>query len=119
MVDTRTTKELIGRIKELEEQNTALLVALEDKNAALNIANTEIYTTCNHYLETERYFKIRNALCDGIKIKPSAELLEARDQKRDAKLLMATLEDEALRPIPIRALAARRESGEWKPELGD
>lgn len=57
-------------------------------------------------------------------ISPSTELLEARDRKRDAELLRVIAEEYGTGDVvyPVRylfELADIRESGEWKPELGD
>lgn len=60
-------------------------------------------------------------------LSPPAELLEARDRKRDAKLLRhlklhlydATFHHRIAKCIDLKELASKRESGEWKPELGD
>lgn len=57
---------------------------------------------------------------DCIAISPSAELLEARDRKRDAKLLRVVKTYIDVRAKEqVEAWANERESGEWKPELGD
>ena len=104
----------------LRKENAALLVAIESKDVALNFANNEIFATPNRYLEAARYFQIRQALCDGIKTTPSPELLEARDRKRDAKLLAYIAKDFFDETDEqLLAITHMRESGEWIPELGD
>jgi len=92
------------------DEIAALLVAIEAKDAAL-----EDRVFNRHGWDKHGDVAAIQA------ISPSAELLEARDRKRDAKLLR--LADEQVDtddyPMDIWRLADLRESGEWLPELGD
>ena len=104
------------RVAELEAQNTALLVAIEAKDAALEkiacIGNGDSHGN-----------SIGNCMAiEALALSPSAELLEARDRKRDAKLLRefgnkVTLFSSGEQMLEI--LAKDRESGRWELELGD
>jgi hypothetical protein len=109
-----------------QEENDALLVAIEVKNAALS--ELEEAARCVQAGEWDRNsinperIKAKEALA----LSPSAELLEARDRKRDAALLRIVLAKADWSPNQlvyangyIDDLANQRESGEWVPELGD
>ena len=104
---------LRSEVKILQEQNAALLVAIEAKDAALEkiacVGNGDSHGN-----------SIGNCMAiDALAISQSAELLDARDCQRDAKLLRAAEEasDDDGYPVDIWKLADARESGEWKPEL--
>lgn len=96
------------RVKELEAHNAALLMAIQKKDTAMNRVLTN---GPGAWVPIE--------LCNAITLSPSAELLEARDRKRDAKLIhqingsIYSLDTNNI----LFDLAKRRESGEWKPEL--
>lgn len=106
-LDLQTPKEAL---KQLQQENAALLVTIEAKNDLLRRIE---YVEPSHLV---------GRVIGAVALCPSTELLEARDRVRDAKLLRAAC-DEWLIPSgyngEIRALAKRRESGEWKPKLGD
>ena len=93
----------------LEEQNAALLVAIEAKDAAIEVGLRWVPDDF-----------IAAGLVQAKAIPPSTELLEERDRKRDAKLLRAAEEasDDDGFPVDFWRLADARESGEWNPELG-
>ena len=74
----RTMSDIANKYEALEAQNSALLVAIEAKQKALNWAfdyDGDVFGI-NH-----------NDATDALAFSPSAELLEKRDRKRDAKLL--------------------------------
>ena len=96
-----------SQLSELKRQNTALLVAMEAKNVALN----QVLYSGNPYA---------GSIEEALTLSPSAELLEARDRRRDAKLIRAAREFFYERKVvTFENIANLRESGSWIPELGD
>ena len=119
---------------DLQAENATLLVAIEAKDVAAKLVvetHNEILPIMNAYMgslgtthEWKKTCIASDALREALALPPSTELLEARDRVRDAKLLRAV--DRYLLDIgdscsddPLNELAKARESGEWKPELGD
>jgi len=125
-LDLQTPKEAL---KQLQQENAALLVAIEAKNDLLRrIEYVEPSHLVGHVIGAV-------ALC------PSTELLEARDRVWDAKLLrdvattfhcraMAGTKNEIpltefqlngslYAEFELDEFARKRKSGEWQPELGD
>lgn len=103
-----------SRNYELRMQNAALLVALEEKTNALSVASRVI----EPFKDSATYKIVQDAMW----LNPSTELLEARDRKLDAKLLRAFSKNIGANGGTTDRLnyyAVARESGEWKPELGD
>lgn len=105
------------RVAELEAQITRLT----ELNSQL-CAKSNSYVIYNARLEEQNAALL--VAIEALALSPSAELLEARDRVRDAKLLRAV--DRYLLDIgdscsddPLNELAKARESGEWQPELGD
>jgi len=100
------------RCTKLEAQNTALLITIKEKDNALSEIKLKSISLADAQVTA----------LEALALSPSAELLEARDRKRDAKLFKAAC-DEWVIPSSynreILALATKRESGEWIPELGD
>ena len=99
------------RIIELEEQNAALLVAIEAKDAALKQALGFTGSSC-----------IDREINKALALSPSISLLEVRDRKRDAKLLRVIANSGALSTEGVKYVfqqANARADGSWKPELGD
>lgn len=72
---------MTDRVAELEAQNAALLVVIEAKNDLLRRIE---------YVEPSY---LVGRVIGAVALCPSAELLEARDRKRDAKLLRAAEEE--------------------------
>lgn len=126
----RTMSDVASKYEALEAQNAALLVAIEAKDAALNLWKVASGNAEESELDDMACYCITMPLfCDAydateaLALSPSTELLEARDRVRDAKLLRAV--DRYLLDIgdscsddPLNELAKARESGEWQPELG-
>ena len=128
------------RVAELEAQNSALLVAIEAKDAALNLWKVASGNAEESELDDMACYCITMPLfCDAyeateaLALSPSHELLEARDRVRDAKLLRVieqriqpqdSYQDDYFKAKAhsyniVNELIKQRESGEWKPELGD
>jgi len=106
-----------GESEELSGQNTTLLVAIEALKESLHYER-------DLYLEAGS--ELRESSFEALFLSPSAELLEARDRKRDAALLRVVLANADWSPNQlvyangyIDDLANQRESGEWIPELGE
>ena len=108
------------KLAELEQQNAALLVAIEATDAALD----SLVSWVDDWAETSDtdFTRIETQVNAARALSPSSELLEARDRKRDAKLLRAAGEwfkaDTFIGGCMSR-LAIERESGEWKPAIGE
>ncbi|HNV19903.1 MAG TPA: hypothetical protein PKV77_06440 [Bacteroidales bacterium] len=103
-------------LESLRKENAALLVAMVAKDATLE----KIACVGNGNSHGN---SIGNCMAiEALAILPSPELLEARDRKRDAKLLRACVDSECcpkdFKNI-MQAIANQRESGEWLPELGE
>ena len=106
-----------------EEKIAALLVAIEAKGAAID----SLVSWVDDWAETsDTDFPRLEAQVNAARVlSPSAELLEARDRNRDAKLLRhlklhlydATFHHRIAKCIDLKELASKRESGEWQPEL--
>lgn len=100
----------------LEAETMALLMVIEAKDAMLE----KIACVGNGNSHGN---SIGNCMAiDALAILPSTELLEARDRKRDAKLLRLVANSGALSSYGIKYVFHKvklRESGEWIPELGD
>lgn len=127
----RTMSDVASKYEALEAQIAALLVAIEAKDAALNLWKVASGNAEESELDDMACYCITMPLfCDAydateaLALSPSTELLEARDRVRDAKLLRAV--DRYLLDIgdscsddPLNELAKARESGEWQLGLGD
>ena len=116
----RTMSDIASKYEALEAQIAALLVAIEAKDAALD----SLVSWVDDWAETsDTDFPRLEAQVNAARaIHPTTELLEARDRKRDAKLLELVSSNPGLRFAEQRALlllAADRKFGDWKPELGD
>lgn len=124
------TKTQIAELEALRKENAALLVAIEAKDAAL----AKLLPTLLNWMYQEeasygknfsgsRTDKARELVAKtrkGLALSPSTELLEARDRKRDAKLLRLFAKDFSSNIQEHANMSAIfRESGEWTPELGD
>lgn len=112
--------DIASKYEALEAQIAALLVAIEAKDAALD----SLVSWVDDWAETsDTDFPRLEAQVNAARaIHPTTELLEARDRKRDAKLLELVSSNPGLRFAEQRALlllAADRKFGDWKPELGD
>lgn len=122
-LDLQTPKEAL---KQLQQENAALLVAIEaiPKDAIgkilTEVMNNAVSNGANSISMPDEYVEVAAWLCNE---SPSAELLEARDRVRDAKLIRLIAVKEfstiSIANIALSYLAADRESGEWQPELGD
>lgn len=104
---------LEAELESLRKENAVLLVAIEAKDVALK--------TCKHgyqgFSGKEWSFDLK-LVQEALALSPSTELLEARDGKRDAKLLRElSIQFGGLPGEAIRIWADNRESGEWIPEL--
>lgn len=108
------TKAQIAELESLRKENAALLVAMVAKDATLE----KIACVGNGNSHGN---SIGNCMAiEALAILPSPELLEARDRKRDAKLLRRFAKDFSSNIQEHANMSAIfRESGEWTPELGD
>jgi len=108
------TKTQIAELESLRKENAALLVAMVAKDATLE----KIACVGNGNSHGN---SIGNCMAiEALAILPSPELLEARDRKRDAKLLRLFAKDFSSNIQEHANMSAIfRESGEWTPELGD
>ena len=126
-----------------EEKIAALLVAIEAKDRVIRQwINTASYCSiesgccgcgedmarhsspmyCGHSPVDMAHSAVESLIASSEKaISPSTELLEARDRKRDAKMLRVIAEKHFApgrgHYEQLELLAEHRESGEWKPEL--
>ena len=114
--ENATLKAQIAELESLRKENAALLVALVAKDATLE----KIACVGNGNSHGN---SIGNCMAiEALAILPSTELLEARDRKRDAKLIGLLSDGSAMSPTSrswMLRQAVDRESGEWVPELGD
>ena len=108
------TKTQIAELESLRKENAALLVAMVGKDATLE--KIDCVGNGNSHGNS-----IGNCMAiEALAILPSPELLEARDRKRDAKLLRLFAKDFSSNIQEHANMSAIfRESGEWTPELGD
>lgn len=108
---------LRAEVKILQEQNAALLVAIEAKDAALD----SLVSWVDDWAETSDtdFPRIEAQVNAARSSPPSTELLESRDRKWDAKLLRAAKDQTQLvtTDAELEVLAAARESGEWEPKI--
>ena len=107
-------------VQDHDDQVAALLVAIEAKDAALD----SLVSWVDDWAETsDTDFPRLEAQVNAARaIHPTTELLEARDRKRDAKLLRAIANSGALSTDGVKYVfqqANSRADGSWNPELGD
>lgn len=107
---------MAARIAELERLNTELAAAIEVKDAALSelVDLMEDFYAGKYRPDSFTSQPARNALS----LSPP-DLLAKRDQMRDAALLrfLASKTRKSAHAAEIEAIAKRRKSGEWEPEL--
>jgi len=118
----RHFKQMEERLEAAEKENAVLLAAIEAKDVALK-ASDELLRDLP---ESGDFYglSVTENNTEALALAPSAELLEQRDRKRDAKLLRHVAKywrnNQLAYPMRhIETLANDRESGEWIPELGD
>ena len=116
---------LEAELEALRQENAALLVALETKDAALMYVREQclfaddeggIGVTQEPQIDSLAF----DSICKALTLPPSTELLEARDRKRDAKLIELLSDGSAMSPTSrswMLRQAVERESGEWQPLL--
>lgn len=117
------------QLEKLQAQIAALLVAIEAKDAALD----SLVSWVDDWAETSDtdFTRIETKVNAARALSTSAELLESRDRKRDAKLLRVitqriqpqdSYQDEYFKAKVhsyniVNELIKQRESGDWQPLL--
>ena len=127
---------MIDHVKELEQQNLALLAAIEQMCAVIPAFRPEYGAVGSRDVDVAKQIV---AYDEALAIQPSADLLAERDRKRDAELLRdaatifhcrSLIGTKNGRPITkyqyqacmyadieLKELAAARLDGTWEPTL--